>query len=105
MKRDYIRFPVTSRFKVVHVDLVGPLPRSQSGKRWLMTMIDRFTRWVEAIPISTITTVTLVRTFYTNWVARYGCPSVVNDQGAQFTSGSFKRFLNLMGTEHRLTNA
>ena len=42
--------PTTRRFDHVHVDLVGLLPPSQNH-RYLFTVVDRFTRWAEAIPL------------------------------------------------------
>lgn len=38
-----------ARFKHVHIDIVGPLPTSE-GFTYLLTMIDRFSRWPEAVP-------------------------------------------------------
>ena len=40
----------TERFAHVHIDIVGPLPYSD-GFKYLLTCVDRFTRWPETILI------------------------------------------------------
>jgi hypothetical protein len=37
------------RFSHLHIDLVGPLPQSSDGFSHLLTVVDRSTRWAEAI--------------------------------------------------------
>ena len=44
-----------ARFDIVHIELVGPLPPSK-GFTYLFMCIDRFTRWPEAIPLTSATT-------------------------------------------------
>ena len=59
--------PTTRRFDHVHVDLVGPLPPSQNH-RYLFTVVDRFTRWAEAIPLVDAQTTTCARAFAAHWL-------------------------------------
>ena len=85
----------TVRFRHVHVDLVGPLPSSR-GYTHLLTVIDRFTRWPEAIPLSRRDAASVGNAFAIHWVSRFGVPSdITSDRGPQFTSISGTQCLSL----------
>ena len=90
--------PPDERFDHIHIDLVGPLPPS-GGCTYLLTCVDRFTRWPEAIPIKDAAAETVATAFIAGWIARFGVPSVVTtDRGAQFESALFRHLLALLGT-------
>ena len=99
-----IPVPVT-RFSHVHLDIVGPFP-SDRGYRHLLTMVDRTTRWPEAVPIGDTTTEAVLQAFLDNWVSRYGVPeTMTSDIGAQFTSELWRRSLSRLGIEISTTTS
>ena len=96
--------PSTRRFDHIHVDIVGPLPPSQND-RYLLTVVDRFTRWPEAIPLVDAQTTTCARALALHWIARFGVPAeLTSDRGSQFTSELWTTLSQLNGRRlHRTT--
>ena len=93
------------RFANIHLDLVGPLPPS-SGMTYLLTIVDRYTRWPEAIPLPNMQAATVASVFVSHWVARFGVPeSVTTDRGGQFEAALFASLTNLLGCRHLRTTA
>ena len=57
---------------MVAIDLVGPMPITDSGNEYLLTMIDRFTRYCRMIPIPNITSFTIAKEIMNKWIYRLG---------------------------------
>ena len=94
-----------ARFDHVHLDIVGPLPPSE-GHAYLLTCVDRYTRWPEAFPMHDMTADTVARVFVANWISRFGSPSTITtDRGRQFESHLFQALANLLGTTRIRTTA
>ena len=95
----------TSKFSHVHVDIVGALADC-GGMKYLLTVVDRATRYPVAVPMPDITADTVVKAFMSGWVAHFGVPhTIVSDRGRQFTSKLWADLVSLLGMEHNPTTA
>ena len=74
-------------FKRVAVDLVGKIyPPTESGNRYILTLVDTATRYPEAVPLKEIST-EAVSEGLVSMYSRLGVPQeVLSDQGSQFMS-------------------
>ena len=96
----------TARFSHVHLDIVGPLPPSREGYTHLLAMIDRSTRWPEAVLLQEATTEAILDAFVARWVARFGVPAnITSDRGVQFTSATWTDWCGEYGVRHIPTTA
>ena len=97
--------PPSARFDAIHLDLVGPLPHS-NGYMYLLTVIDRFTHWPEALPLPDIKAENVAQIFLQGWIARFGTPTTITtDRGSQFESGLWSDLMVALGTKHLRTTA
>lgn len=100
-------FLVANEFlDVVILDIVGPLPKTERGNRYLLTFIDQFTRFCDAIPIARQDTETIAREFVTRIITQFGIPrSLLTDRGANFTSLLIKETCKLLKIQKLQTSS
>ncbi|XP_069973541.1 uncharacterized protein [Penaeus vannamei] len=83
-------------FSRVIIDCVGPLPRTKSGNRFLLTLMCASTRYPEAIPLKRATSRTIVPVLI-KFFTQYGMPRVLqSDQGSNFWSVMFQEVMKLL---------
>ncbi|BHF62388.1 hypothetical protein SprV_0200537000 [Sparganum proliferum] len=73
--------------EIVGVDLMGPMPPSPRGNRYILVLVDFFTKWCEAVPLPQADAITVAKAILSEWICRHGVPERLHsDQGAQFES-------------------
>jgi len=86
---------VEAPFTHLGLDIIGPLQETSSGNQYIIVIVDYFTKWVEAQPVSTITSRDVVK-FLSQIFARFGTPNTITtDNSVQFNSDFTKIFLDL----------
>jgi len=109
-KIDMIKYPIhaspftTSTYypmECLNIDFIGPF----HDKRYILVIVDAFSRWVELYLCSTATASESARCLFEHF-GRYGAPRLIrSDRGSHFANATIAEFLSLVGTEQCLTLA
>jgi hypothetical protein len=90
-------------FSRVAIDLVGPLPVSERGHRYILTLVDFATRYPEAVALKRIDTVEVAESLVSIF-SRLGVPrEILSDQGSQFTSDLMSEVSRLLSIKQLRT--
>nr|CAE02993.2 OSJNBa0043L09.12 [Oryza sativa Japonica Group] len=91
--------PLTWPFSCWGLDILGPFPRGQGGYRFLFVAIDKFTKWIEAVPTGEIKADNAIK-FIKGIFCRYGLPHrIITDNGSQFISADFQDYCIGLGVK------
>jgi hypothetical protein len=113
-KMEVLKKPIQTRpftlasygiFDQVAMDTIGPLPDSREGHKYILVIIDTFSRWVELLPIPDVSAVTAADSFL-QFIGRYGTPcSILTDNGTQFINQTVEHLTALLNVDHLKTQA
>ena len=82
------------------------MPEAEGGYKYLLTIVDRFSRWPEAYPLRDMASQSCARDFIQNWLPRFGIPdTLVTDRGSQFVGGAWKELMCSLGISTLQTTA
>lgn len=90
----------------VALDILGPLPVSKRGNKYILIVGDYFTKWMEAYPLQDQKAETVAMVFVRQFISRFGVPlQLRSDQGGSFESVLFNDVCSLLGVDKTRTTA
>lgn len=90
----------------IALDILGPLPVTDYGNRYILVVSDYFTKWVEAFPMPDQEASTVAELLVKEVVCRFGVPLIIHsDQGRNFESAVFTEVCELLGMQKTRTTA
>jgi hypothetical protein len=86
------------------IDTIGPLTADDEGNKYIVVIIDCFSRWVELYATKDATGMEAARSLYQH-MGRYGtCAQLITDNGSQYTNELMNELIRLGGMQvHRIT--
>ena len=89
---------VSSPLDLLSIDLIGPLPSAFYGYRYILTMVDVFTKFVWLSPLKRADAKSITTAIESEVILRYGSPTnILCDNATVFRSTEFERFLRSYG--------
>ena len=88
------------------LDILGPLPTSNLGNKYILIVADYFSKWIEAFPMPNQEAHTVAELLVKEVVCRFGVPLLIHsDQGRNFESAVFTEMCQLLGIQKTRTTA
>jgi len=91
---------------LVTMDILSGLPTADDGSKYLLVVVDAFTKWVEAYPLPDQEAATCITAVYNGMFSRFGLPRQLHsDQGRNFESQLVTKLCNITGVYKTRTTA
>ena len=86
-----------SSFHTIYMDIIGPLPTTSSGNKYILNFVDSLTKWCEAIPIHKTDAAIVGKALYDHVICRHGCPKVlITDSAKNFIADVFSELCKIL---------
>ena len=98
------KYNVDSPMERIVIDVLGPLPITENGNKYILIVADYFTKWVEAYPMPNQEATTVAELLVREFICRFGVPLLIHsDQGRNFESELFAEMCRLLGIKKTRT--
>ena len=86
----------------IMIDFVGPVTKSGRGYKYILVIVDLFSKYVEALPSRNMEAETVARLLVYHVFSRWGLPlKLKSDRGTHFTAGIIKELCKMLGIKHK----
>src|SRR3954470_10271251 len=88
-------------FYQVGINIMGPLPKTLSGYRYIVVAIDHFTKWVEARTIEEADAQYITLFLYEDIICHHGVPTILSpDKGTEFVNKMIATLISMYKIKH-----
>ena len=96
-------FTSPSLFHTINLDVAGPLPITKSGNKFLLSIVDVYSRSISLHPMKDFHSNTICSILEKRWFPSFGCPNkLVSDGTSYFTGHEMNSFLRRHDIEHHI---
>ena len=89
---------------LIATDIMGPLPQTEKGNKYIILFMDHFSRWIEAIAAKSTDSKTLANKFIKHIICKHGTPKqLLSDCGSNYTSILLKDVMETLQVQHLKT--
>jgi len=100
------KIPVGAPMDLVTMDILSGLPTADDSSKYILVVVDAFTKWVEAYPLPDQEAATCITAVYNGMFSRFGLPRQLHsDQGRNFESQLVTELCNISGIYKTRTTA
>lgn len=93
-------------WRMVGIDTVGPLTKSEDGFKYILVATDYFTKWAVTRPVVENTASEAAKFFIEDLFCRFGAIEIIlSDRGKNFLSRMMEEVLQTLGAKHYKTSA
>lgn len=88
----------TYPFHTISIDIADMGSITRSGHRYIMGVIDNFSRYPMLIPLKDLSSASVATALFKHWIAVFGIPErILSDNGRSFRSDVVQRLCTLLG--------
>ncbi len=103
-KAPMCQYDIPTAMERIALDVLGPLPETENGNKYLLITMDYFTKWPEAYPLPNQEASTVADVLVKEFICRFGVPlEIHSDQGRNFESKLFAEICRLLGMKKTRT--